>query len=455
MRRFSTSELLVLCFAGAILAGSLLLYMPFSLRQGRWDYLDALFTATSAICVTGLAVKDTGTFFTPAGQVILLALVQLGGLGILTMGVFLLQQMGWAIASRSRDVIYESYTPRTTVSFRELLRATVRLTLVVESAGAVCLFVGFYARSGDPLSAAWHGVFHSVSAFCNAGFSLFPDSFISYNGNLLINVTLMLLITLGGIGFFTQRDLQTTLFPGQKRSRRPFFKRLSVQTRIVLLFSAVLVFMGAGFFFLLERRGVLAGMPAWKGGLCSLFQSVTARTAGLNTVDIYQLSSPTLFLLILLMFIGASPGGTGGGIKVTTLATLMIVLYNRLLGRRQAQFYHRALSMEVIQKTVTLFILSVCFVSVCLVLLLLFELGGVPQFESRGKFLELLFEAVSAFGTVGLSTGLTPTLCPGSKIVLIALMFAGRLGPLTLASALEKKARAPGYQLPEEAIMIG
>jgi trk system potassium uptake protein TrkH len=300
-----------------------------------------------------------------------------------------------------------------------------------------------------------YAIFHSISAFCNAGFSLFPDSFETYQADVWINGTLMVLILTGGIGFFVLRDIKENVFSGSQRYPKPFFKRLSIQSRIVLAFSSLLVFGGAAFFFVLERKDVLAEKPFLEKLLCSLFQSVTARTAGFNTVDIYHLTNPTLFVLILLMFIGASPGSTGGGIKVTSFATLMMILYNRLRGQVQAQFYHRALPSEVTQKAVTLFILSVFFISTCLVLLLIFELEGIPHPESRGMFLELLFEAVSAFGTVGLSTGLTPTLQPDSKVVVILLMFVGRLGPLTLAATLERRTRDRGYRLPEEALMIG
>jgi len=455
MRRFSASQILILSFALVILGGAVLLQMPFSVRQGDMDFLDAIFTATSAVCVTGLTVRETGTFFSLGGQVILLVLLQFGGLGILTMSVFLLHQMGWSISSRYREAVSNRYPSSARISFRELLHDTVRLTILVEFVGALSLFIRFYTQSGDFLKSIGYAVFHSVSAFCNAGFSLFPDSFEAYQSDLWINGTLMVLILTGGIGFFVLRDIKENLLTKSQQYLKPFFRRLSIQSRIVLLFSSLLVILGAAFFFVLEQEDVLAGMSPLEKILCSLFQSVTARTAGFNTVDIYHLTNPTLFVLVLLMFIGASPGSTGGGIKVTSFATLMMVLYNRLRGRSQTQFYHRALSPEVIQKTLTLFILSVCFVSICLILLLIFELEGIPHPESRGMFLELLFETISAFGTVGLSTGLTPTLHPASKIVVILLMFVGRLGPLTLAAALEERTKDRGYRLPEEAVMIG
>jgi len=455
MRRFSAPQLLILSFALAILIGAALLQLPFCLRQGELNLVDALFTAASAVCVTGLTVKNTGTFFSLGGQVVLLALVQLGGLGILTVSVFLLHQMGWSVSSRYRDVLSNGYPSSPRITFRELLHDTVRLTILVESAGALSLFIRFYAQSGNIVKSLGYAVFHSVSAFCNAGFSLFTDSFEAYQGDLWINGTLMALILTGGIGFFVLRDIKENLSSKSQRNPKPLFKRLSIQSRIVLVFSSLLVVLGALLFFVMEQRDVLAGKPLLDKVLCSLFQSVSSRTAGFNTVDIYHLTNPTLFVLILLMFIGASPGSTGGGIKVTSFATLMMVLYSRLRGRFQTEFHHRALSTEVIQKTVTLFILSVSFVSICLVLLLVFELEGIPHPESRGMFLELLFEAVSAFGTVGLSTGLTSTLHPASKVVVILLMFVGRLGPLTLAATLERRARDPGYRLPEEAIMIG
>ncbi len=457
MKKITASQVLILSFLFAILVGTFLLQLPLSLRGEKLGFVDALFTATSAVCVTGLTVKETGAFFSLTGRVILLILIQLGGLGILTMSVFVLHQMGWSISSRYREAVSSEYPSDTRMSFRELLQDTVRLTLFVESIGALLLFIRFYMIGGDAAAAAGEAVFHSVSAFCNAGFSLFPDSFVRYRSDPWINGVLMGLILAGGIGFFVLRDIKVNLRP-DPRSRfrhRPFFRRLSIQSRIVLIFSAFLVLFGAAGFFLLERRNILAGMSLPSGLLCSLFQSVTARTAGFNTVDIYHLTDPTLLLLILLMFIGASPGSTGGGIKVTSFAALMVFSYSRLRGRRQAEFYHRAISGEVIQKAVSLFILSVCFVFICLVLLLITQLAGVPHPQARSMFLDMLFESVSAFGTVGLSTGLTTTLNPAGRLVIILLMFVGRLGPLTLVDSLERKSAGASYRLPEEAIMIG
>lgn len=455
MRRLNASQVLIASFALGILGGALFLRVPGLVREGSLSFLDALFTATSAICVTGLTVKDTGATFSVAGQLTLLVLFQLGGLGILTVSVFLLHQMGWSIPSRYREAVSGGYPARTPISFWDLLRDTIRLTAFVECLGALPLFVRFYSEWGDLGKALGYAVFHSVSAFCNAGFSLLPDSFVAYQDDLWINGSLMALIWTGGIGFFVLRDIKENLLARTDRRDRPFFRRLSIQSRIVLLFSSLLVIVGAGLFFLLEQGDVLAGKSSLAKVLCSLFQSVTARTAGFNSVDVYQLTAPTLFVLILLMFIGASPGSTGGGIKVTSFATLMIVLYNRLRGRSQVQFHHRALSAEVVQRTVTLFILSVCFISTCLVLLLVVELEGVPHPDSRGKFLELLFEAVSAFGTVGLSTGITSALKPASKVVVILLMFVGRLGPLTLAATLADAGKARAFRVPEAGIMIG
>ncbi len=455
MTRLNTSQLLILSFAAAILVGAVLLQLPFSLREGSLGFVDALFTATSAVCVTGLTVKDTGTFFSFTGQLILLTLIQLGGLGILTMSVFILHQMGWRISLRSMEATASSFPSRLRISFRELLRDTVRLTIGIEAVGAVFLFAGFSRAGEGPAMALGHAVFHSVSAFCNAGFSLFSDSLCSFRGDVWINTTVAFLIVAGGIGFFVLRDLRDALGRGRFFLLKLDFRRLNMQSRIVLLFSFFLIAFGAFFFFLLERSNTLADMPVVTQILCSFFQSVTCRTAGFNTVDIYHLSNPTLFLLILLMFIGASPGSTGGGIKVTSFATLLLTLQSQLRGRRQSEFQHRAISSETIRKAVTLLVISVFFVSACLVLLLVFELQGVPHPESRGMFLELLFEAVSAFGTVGLSTGLTPSLGSVSKLVVIGLMFVGRLGPLTLMAALERRAKDGGYRLIEEEIMIG
>jgi trk system potassium uptake protein TrkH len=456
-QRLGAFELLPLSFAGAIFAGALLLQTPLALRsQEELSFLDALFTSTSAVCVTGLTVRDTGTFFSPFGQCVILILMQMGGLGILTLGVFLLHQIGWSVSLRSRQALASGMPAGGRAAFTRLLRATVKLTLVAEGVGASMLFFRFLQKDMPPGRALWHAVFHAVSAFCNAGFSLNADSFVSYQGDLWVNGTLMGLIVIGGVGFFALTDIRDRLLPKARGGEGSPARGLAIQSRIVLWCTACLILVGWLALLLLEWNNTLAGKPLPTRILCALFQSVTARTAGFNTVDIDALTDPSLFILALLMFVGASPGGTGGGVKVTTFSTLMLVLYNRLRGRVQVEVYHRALSIHVIQKTVTLFISSVCFLFACLVLLLIFELRGTPDPESsRGEFLELLFEAVSAFGTVGLSTGMTSALSSASKAVVVMLMFVGRLGPLTLAAIMGRWTRDPGYRLPEEEIMIG
>jgi len=446
-----------LSFAGTIFAGALVLQTPPALQpQQELSFLDALFTSTSAVCVTGLTVRDTGAFFSPLGQCVILILMQMGGLGILTLGVFLLQQIGWSVSLRSRQAVASGMPSGGRAMFTELLRKTVKLTLVVEGVGATVLCLRFL-ETGMPLGRAlWHAVFHAVSAFCNAGFSLNADSFVSYQGDIWVTCTLMGLIVIGGVGFFTLTDVRNQLLLKLRRKEGGFSRGLSIQSRIVLWCTACLILGGGLALLLLEWNHTLVGKPLPTRILCALFQSVTARTAGFNTVDIDALTNASLFILVLLMFVGASPGGTGGGIKVTTFSTLMLILYNRLRGRIQVEVYDRALSTHVIQKTVTLFISSVCFVFACLVLLLIFELQETPEPEAvRGNFLELLFEAVSAFGTVGLSTGMTSGLSSPGKSVVMVLMFVGRLGPLTLAAIMERWTRDPGYRLPEEEIMIG
>ncbi len=445
LNKIPPGQALMLFYAAAIFIGALLLSLPVAAQGPRIPFLDALFTATSAQCVTGLAVVDTGTRFSFFGQMVILLLIQTGGLGITTFSVYLFFYLRLGVGVRGRLMIQETLLHTPVDSLRDLIRGIIVLTLAIEGAGALLLSIVFVPDLGF-FPGIYSAVFHSVSAFCNAGFSLFPDSLIRYQGNPLVNFTVMGLIILGGIGFLVIREL---LSWRRSTGRR----RLSLHSRLVLLTSAALV---AGGFFLtlaintemLFRQGIARGI------LIALFQSVTTRTAGFNTIDLNLLTVPTLLLFMLLMFIGASPGSAGGGIKTTSLAVFVAIFNSRLKGHSHTNAFRRTIPDEVVAKVLTLVMLAILTVVAGLFALLLVQ-ADQSAAVSRGLYLDYAFEAVSALATVGLSLGVTSTLVPAGKLIIIVLMFIGRVGLLTLAFTIIRRARGSAVHYSEESIMIG
>jgi len=451
----SPAEALVLYYAGTILAGTLLLASPPAGRGAPVPLLDALFTATSAQCVTGLTVVDTGTRFTFFGQCVILALIQVGGLGITTFSVYLLTYLRVGVGARGRSIIHETLMPAPGGTWRDLVRSVFALTLAIEAAGAVLLAAAFVPHLGlGP--GLYSAVFHSVSAFCNAGFSLFPDNLVGYRGDALVNLTVMALIVLGGIGFLVMQELlaaaRARLGRGARPRRAPV--RLSLHTKVVLVTSALLIVGGAALIAWLERHGALAGMGAREAALTAFFQSVTARTAGFNTVDLNAFHAATIFVVISLMFVGASPGSAGGGVKTTSLAVFFAVFANRLRGSRHTSLFRRTIPEDAIIRALSLVVLAAVLIGLALFGLTVVQ-SPVAGLESPREFLDDLFEAVSAFGTVGLSLGATARLGAWGKGIVILLMFVGRVGMLTMAFAVAGRTRRHAPRYAEETVMIG
>lgn len=448
----SPASILTLFFAAAIVVGALLLATPLASTGPAVSLVDALFTATSAQCVTGLSVVDTGTTFSLFGQLVILALIQLGGLGITTFSVYLFIYLRTGVGLRDRWILQDSLAHTPVTSLQELVRAVIHLTLVIELVGAACLATVFVPQFGW-LQGSYYALFHSVSAFCNAGFALFSDNLVSYRANPVVNLTIMFLIILGGLGFLVLRELMGRY--RRRRARRP--PRLSLHSRLVLVTSAVLLLLGWVAIFLLEAgNGSFAATGFGEALWISLFQSVTTRTAGFNTIDLNAFSVPTLFLMIVLMFIGASPGSTGGGVKTTSLAVLVAVLYSRLKGFRVVSIWQRTLSAETVEKTLTLFLLAALWTGLMTFLLLSFEVMGVsPQEVRHGVLLDYWFEVVSAFATAGLSLGITGKLSVAGKLLVTMVMFVGRVGLLTFAFVVVRQAGRDGTVYAEENIMIG
>lgn len=438
-------------FLAAIGAGTVLLAMPFAHAGDRVGLLDALFTATSAVCVTGLTVVDTGSRFSPAGQAVVLLLIQLGGLGIMTFAVFVGVLLGRRVAFTDRMAIQDSFQHTPKAGLRRLLRHVLVFTLATEAAGAALLALRF-GREYPPAEAAWQSVFHAISAFCNAGFSLFPDSLVRYRGDGLVNGVVSGLVVIGGLGFLVSMELREQVLARLRGRRAP---RLSLHSRLALTVSGALLAVGTVVYLVLGSGNVLGGLPPGERLLAASFQSVTARTAGFNTVDYGQMSSEALFFTVFLMFVGASPGSTGGGIKTTTFGLLVALVVARWRSRGRASVFRRTIPHPVMDRALLLALLAWAIVSLGIGLIAAAETPGVPFREEVPGFLALMFEAVSAFGTVGLSTGITAGLAPASKLVLIALMYAGRVGPLTLVLAVGPRPERGRFRYAEENVMVG
>lgn len=453
-RRVNPPRIIVLTFALAILAGTALLTLPVSTAGEKpLNWINALFIATSAICVTGLSVVDIGTTLTHFGQCVVLGLIQVGGLGIMTLSCAFLLLLGRRLSFRDQIVVKESLARGRLSSLHGLIGSIIATTLVVEAAGAVILYARLrHARGYPPLKALYHSVFHSVSAFCNAGFGLYPDNLERFSRDWTATATLGALIVIGGLGFAVIHNILGYRFWEKDRAARG---ALSMQTKTVLAVTAALIAFGTVCFLGLEWNSSLRNYSLPDKILNSLFHSVTPRTAGFNTLPMNAIGSPALFITIILMFIGASPGSTGGGIKTCTLAILIASSRAIMRGRSEVRLMKRSVEPKIVAEAVCVTFFAVCLVILVCTLLLVTERNLVTDTPGKGHLMHLLFETVSAFGTVGLSTGVTPMLTAWGKLLIVLTMFAGRVGPLTLALIIMRRVSPPMVHFPEEEIMIG
>ena len=401
---------LMMSFAGVILIGTVLMMLPSASVRGRvTPFTDALFTATSATCVTGLIVQDTGDYFSLFGQLVILILIQIGGLGIMTISTAFALIMGKRLTLKLENLMHSVVGESEQLNVFQLLKNIVIVTILIEGIGAILLFPVF-SRDMSSSLAMYHSIFHSISAFCNAGFSLFSDSLVSFVDNPLLNFTITTLIILGGIGFAVLIDLYRYVMHVDK------VRKLNLHSKIVLTVSAALLVIGFVSIYIGEYSSVMEGFSINRRILSSWFQSVSARTAGFNTVDMSGLAPSSLLILMVLMFIGASPGSTGGGIKTTTFAVLGLSVISMLKGRRELSLFNRRISLSNFREATSLITLAAGIVFFIVFLLFLFE---------KQAFEKLLFEAISAFGTVGLSTGITSELTRIGKMLITILMSLG------------------------------
>ncbi len=435
-------QIIALGFFGIIFTGAMLLMLPISTKQGNTTTLiNAFFTATSATCVTGLVTYDTYSHWTLFGQIVILAMIQIGGIGFMTVIAMFSIFLKRRISLHERKLLMESAGTMRISGVVKMVRRIFFGTLIFEGIGAAVLMMRFLPEFGFARS-LYYAVFHSVSSFCNAGFDLMGrfgefSSLVRYQLDPTVNITVMLLIIIGGLGFLVWNDCLQTRFN---------FKKFELHSKIVLFTTAILVFGSAVLLFLFERNGVLSGLTLSQKWLVSFFQSVTPRTAGFNTVDLTELSESGRTLITILMFVGGSPGSTAGGIKTTTFIVLILGAISASRHTRSINIFKRRLDEHIVKKASAIFTIYMTAVLSAVMIIC-----AVEPFRAE----EVLFEVVSAIGTVGLTLGITPELGPLSKIILMILMFGGRVGGLTLMLVLAEKRNNIPIDRPYEKILIG
>lgn len=441
--KLNPARILLLSFFCGILAGAVLLMLPAATVDHHGAALfDAIFTAASALCVTGLAVQDTGTYFSGFGQTVIVLLVQVGGLGIMTFSTLYTILLGTRLGWRQEEHMREIMESRSASQMYRLILSIVSITFFFELIGAFFLYLRFLPDFGS-VQAVKLAVFHSMAAFCNAGFSLFRNNLMGYTSDFVVNAVIMCLIIAGGLGFIVFDDIRANI-----RGLNPFslrWSRLSVHTRLALMATVVLILGGTLAFFFIEFDGAMLHLSVMEKLMASVFHSVTCRTAGFNTLDIAAFRDASILLMMLLMFVGASPASTGGGIKTTTLAVLLLSVRAHLRSRERVEIYNRSIPSATVYKSISIVLFSLFFIITVTLMLLMTQ---------PFPFLQVLFEAISAIGTVGLSTGITPNLDATGKLLVTLLMYVGRVGPLTIALALGEQ-RKVTMEFPTTRIVVG
>lgn len=437
-KNISSSQIIILGFAAIILIGSLLLMLPFASKgAGGTSFSDALFTAISAVCVTGLAVQDTATYWSSFGQAVILLLIQIGGMGVMTIAVSAVIISGKKIGLKQRSTMQEAISAPRVAGIIKLTGFIFTMTFVFEFLGAFALSFAFCKEFGLG-KGIWYSIFHSISAFCNAGFDLMgvkePFSSLTYfSGNVLVNIVIMFLIVIGGIGFMTWADIRTNKF---------HFRKYQMQSKAVLLAALLLILVPALFFFFLE----FSDMGLKERLLCSFFQSVTPRTAGFNTVDFNQMSDVGIAIMTILMLIGGSPGSTAGGMKTTTVVVLVCTAVCVFQQKTSAHCFKRRIPEDTIRNAATIMTMYV----------ILFLFGSFTISEIEGlPLMDCMFETASAIGTTGLTLGITTKLGLVSRIILMALMYLGRVGGLTLIFATVTSQKTNVAMFPQEKMTVG
>ena len=439
-KKINPSLVLVLGFLGVIFLGAILLNLPVASNNNQSvGFINALFTSTSSVCVTGLIVVNTSAHWTLFGKLVIMFLIQIGGLGFMTITTLIVVIMGKKIGLKNRMLIQEDLGHHSISGVVRITLKIVKATFLIELLGAILLSTKFVPEFGTK-TGIFYGIFHSISAFCNAGFDLIGNSLENYVTSPVINFTIMALIILGGIGFTVIIDVY--------RSKN--IRRLNLHTKIVLLITGMLLISGLIFFFMLEYSNVetIGNLSLPNKIMASMFQSVTPRTAGFNTLPTGQLNDTSQFLTIVYMFIGGSPGSTAGGIKTATLGVLLLAVYSEIIGKDEINFSKRRIDYETVSRC-----MSILFIAIALVIFVTIMLS----IKEVQNFLDIFFEVVSAFGTVGLSTGITGELSSFSKVILSITMFMGRVGPITVATAIASRhtGKKDRIRYPKEKVIVG
>jgi len=436
---------IIASFLILIILGAVSLYLKSSTYKSI-SFIDALFTSTSAVCVTGLAVVDTPTTFNHQGRLILMLLMQIGGLGVLTITSFIMILLTKNRHYLNFKVIDETLTQGLKFEFRKFILRLFKFVFVIEFCGALFLFFYFYQKY-DLLNAVELSIFHSISAFCKAGFSLFSNSLENYYNNWYLLGVISILIISGGLGFFVLEEIYEKI----KKTKYKF----SFHSKVVISATIFLIFFGALLIFIFEYGCAFIDYDFSTKILSSIFQSITSRTAGFNSVNLNSFNESTLLIIIVLMFIGGSPGSCAGGIKTTTFTVIFFSIYSKIIGKNNSQLFKRTFSKDTLNKSVILIISALILLFICVFMLLSILENHHYIKELNNYFFKILFEAVSAFGTVGLSLGITSFLSTGAKIIVILLMFLGRIGLLTFALIILDANEKIEYSYPEEDLMIG
>ncbi|MFZ5815405.1 MAG: TrkH family potassium uptake protein [Bacillota bacterium] len=446
---FTPAQILVLGFAGLILLGTILLSLPIAVEPGNSiSVVDALFTATSAVCVTGLIVVDTPTYFSTFGEIVIMLLIQMGGLGIMTISMLMFMLLGRRISLQERLLMQEALGSFSIAGVVRLTRNIILVTLGIEAVGATLLTFRLLALDYPLSQSLYWGIFHAVSAWNNAGFDLTSQSMRLFNRDPFILMVIAALFVLGGLGFLVLEDIW------RKRS----WERFTLQTKLVLKVTGLLILIPSVIFLALEyaNPNTFGPLPWIDKIVNAIFTAITPRTAGFESIPTAKLANASLLLTIILMYIGASPGGTGGGIKTTTLSMIVLTIRSTAIGLEETQVMGRRLARDLLDKAVTIAAIAMTLIVTVVGLLLVTERQAVDNPAIPITFIDVMFEVVSAFGTVGLTTGLTPELTVPGRILITLTMFVGRVGPLTMAVALaQRKFARTHIQYPEERVMIG
>lgn len=442
--KIQPAKIFLISFLLLILFGTGLLMLPKATVTGGMRFIDALFTSTSAVCVTGLVVVDTATYFTRFGQFVILGLIQIGGLGVMTLTTFFALFFAGGLGIKERVLIGDLVEEEKLGQIKFTLIQIILTTFILETIGAILFFQSLNNVNLPFGEKVFHSVFHSISAFCNAGFSTFTENmmFEGIRYNYLSVTTVGFLIILGGLGFHTLSNIGEILTLPFKKNKKKI-RYLSSQTKIILIVTITLISVGSILTFILERNNTLKQLTFDQQILASIFQSITTRTAGFNTIPINELLIPTSLIYIVLMFIGASPGGTGGGIKTTTAFIILLAVYDFLRGKKKIEIFKRQIPDDIIHRA---------FIKIVFSLLFLFSTTVILTITEPFKLIDILFEQFSAFGTVGLSRGITPYFSDIGKLTIVVLMYIGRVGPITFLLSFSKETTPPKYDYPSEYI---